>query len=183
MDRTFRITPGLEGKVGDRSLKRLIIIIACMIPFMTLILLQTVRKNSDISALVFSISLFSVIIPVMVFFIRRWGIKALKKELFHVTDKYIGRSIDADDLKTMQNFNDSRRFSLTDSEIDKVMNVTIPWSDIESITDKGQFLLIKSKGADTWKGIGMLSLPREIEDYDELEKIIRAKVAPYGVEY
>ena len=180
MDRTFRITPGLESKIVNRSLKRIGIILTCMLPFFVLVFSAKAHTIYDVIA---PLGMTCALFTLLFFFGRQYGISINKKILFHVTDRYIGKSIDADMSFLSPLSIDHGQIVLSESDVEKLKKVIILWGEIEYIKDKGHSLLIKSKGADTWKGIGMLMLPKEIENFDELEKIIHTKTVEYGLEF
>jgi hypothetical protein len=175
MDRTFRITPGLEGKVAIRSLKNVLITMICVFIFF---IFYSVTSKIPIATSLLSLCFTTIIVGAIFYANIGFGIIVAKTIVFKVSDDALSRNLDIDESK----LNFIQLYGWQKNKL-QLKLICIKWIDIKSITDKGHSLLIKSRNTNILNGNGMLMLPKEIEGFDELDKIIRSKVAPYGVEY
>ena len=165
MEKTFRITEGQEKKIAHRNLKMVFILLLCM-PL--IVMLPTLAKGKIIEGVItcfFSFSIFAAIY----YGTRSLSILIYRNMVFRVNDKFFSREVSMDESKL--NFFHKFQWESNRGKWNKLINL----SDILSLKDQGHSLLIKCKGASSIDGSGMITLPKEIEGYDELENIIRQK--------
>ena len=165
MEKTFRITEGQEKKIAHRNLKMVFILLLCM-PL--IVMLPTLAKGEIVAPIV--TGLFSYAIFAAIYYGNTsLSILIFQNMVFRVNDKFFSREVSMDESKL--NFFHRFQWDANRGKWNKLVNL----SDILSLKDQGHSLLIKCKGASSIDGSGMITLPKEIDGYDELENILRQK--------
>ena len=126
-------------------------------------------SKAGIIQVVIALILVCFIFAAIFYTMRRFAVIVNKNVIFQVSDDSLARYLDIDEseLNFIQLIGWQRNKS---KEV-----IKIKWNDMKSITDKGHSLLIKSKSSSIIHGSGMMMIPKELENFSELEITIRQK--------
>jgi hypothetical protein len=165
MEKTYKIANGQVKNVADRSL-RILFILAVFAPLIGLV--PAVTEGEIVSSVIACLLTYALM-GYIFYNSRSLSITIYQNMIFRVSDNFFSRevSIDSSKLSFYQKF-------MWESN-KAAWNKLISLSDIDSIKDQKHSLLIKCKGVSRSAGGGMVILPKEVEGYEELEKILRQK--------
>ena len=179
MDKTFRIDSSLVGKVAYRPLKRITIIFIIVLVYSCFIQVQISHRQNDNDNFVYIPVLISALLLalILVYSFR------LKKRIYAsveiiINDEGIQKSINYDTLGKL-NFID--KFIIGGANrLSPLYNVLLTWQQVTAIDEKTYDLYIKSINTSNFYGSGQIIIPKEIDNYDEIKRIVTTHLNTNG---
>ena len=166
MDQTYKIAIGQEEKVSYRNL-RMVMVIMLIVP------LITVLPNGVDKITIEAIILTYILAAAVLYGTIKFSVLMMKSVEFIVTDSELRKRIAIEESQ----LNFFQKFQWKSLQNKGLANVSIRWEDIGALKDQGHSLFVKSKNASSFFGSGIIVLPKEIDNFDKLEEVIRNKVS------
>lgn len=179
MDKILKIDTSLVSKVAYRPLKRMTILFVIVLVYFGFIQTQTSHGQNGNDSFIYIPIVGSAL---LLSFILLYSFR-LRKLIYAnieviINDEGIRKSINYDTAGKL-NIIDKSFISMANRR-SPLYNISLTWQQVTAIDEKTHDLYIKSINASNFYGSGQIIIPKEIENYDEIKKIVVAHLNTNG---
>jgi len=171
MSTVYKINPSLISKVAFRPLRLIIIIFIFILLYFSFIEVQLYHKqNNDINGIYLTLIIQVVLLGLILFYSFRRRKRIYQNLEIIVSDEGIQKSIN---YQTFGEVTFIDRFIINKAnQLTPLYKNLLRWEEITAIDEKPHNLYIKTNGSNNFYGTGQIVVPKEIEQYEEIKKVV-----------
>ncbi len=171
MDKIFKIDTSLVNKVAYRPLKRVAILFILVLVYSFFVQTQISHKQNGNERFVYVSILISALLLSLILLYSF----SLRKRIYAnlqviINDEGIEKSINYDTLGKI-GFVDKFFIGRT-HRLSPLYNISLSWQQITAVDEKTNDLRIRTITAANFYGSGQIIIPKEIDNYEEIKKIL-----------